>query len=74
MTAQVAMSQLLASFASPTSPNNPTAGQLWYDTGSNVLKVYTGSTWTATSGGGPYGGANGGDTGGGGTGGVVVEW
>ena len=37
---------LLENFASPTSPTYPIQGQLWYDTSSNILKVYDGTTWT----------------------------
>ena len=36
---------LLVNFAKSSSPNNPNTGQIWYDTGSNLCKVYTGSTW-----------------------------
>ncbi len=32
---------LLENFASSTEPNNPQVGQLWYNTGSGVLSVYT---------------------------------
>lgn len=37
---------LLENFAAPQSPANPVQGQLWYDTSTNVLKVYDGTTWT----------------------------
>lgn len=37
---------LLENFAAPTSPPNPIQGQLWYDTSTNILKVYDGTTWT----------------------------
>lgn len=37
---------LLENFAAPTSPANPIQGQLWYDTSTNILKVYDGTTWT----------------------------
>lgn len=37
---------LLENFASTTEPNNPQVGQLWYNTGSGVLSVYTiGQEW-----------------------------
>jgi hypothetical protein len=32
-------------FAYNISPNNPNTGQIWYDTGSNIAKVWTGSVW-----------------------------
>ena len=37
---------LLENFAAPTSPINPVQGQLWYDTSTNILKVYDGVNWT----------------------------
>ena len=36
---------LLVNFAYSVSPNNPNTGQIWYDTGNNVAKVWTGSVW-----------------------------
>lgn len=36
---------LLVNFAYSVSPNNPNTGQIWYDTGSSVAKVWTGSVW-----------------------------
>lgn len=36
---------LLVNFAYSTSPINPNTGQIWYDTGNNLCKVWTGSTW-----------------------------
>ena len=43
---------LLENFAATTAPINPTQGQLWYDStpGSNTLKIYDGSTWSAAGG------------------------
>ena len=43
---------LLENFASPTSPDRPVEGQLWYDTTSGVdqLKIYDGTTWSAAGG------------------------
>jgi microcystin-dependent protein len=46
--------RLLENFASPTAPGSdpttnigpPVQGQLWYDTSTNILKVYDGTTWT----------------------------
>ena len=37
---------LLENFAAPTSPPNPVQGQLWYDTSTNILKVYDSTSWT----------------------------
>jgi microcystin-dependent protein len=37
---------LLENFAAPTSPSYAVQGQLWYDTGTNILKVYDGSSWS----------------------------
>jgi hypothetical protein len=31
------------------SPSNPLSGQLWWDSGNSLLKVYTGSTWKIVS-------------------------
>jgi hypothetical protein len=36
---------LLVNFANGVSPSNPNTGQIWYDTGSSVAKVWTGSVW-----------------------------
>jgi hypothetical protein len=36
---------LLVNFAYSVSPSNPQTGQIWYDTGNNVAKVWTGSNW-----------------------------
>ncbi len=48
--------RLLENFAGPTPPLNPTVGQLWYDTTSCSLKVYSCSLqWTAVGGGGNSG-------------------
>jgi microcystin-dependent protein len=40
---------LLENFAKNSAPPNPVEGQLWYDNsaGSNLLKVYDGTTWSA---------------------------
>jgi len=43
---------LLENFANNNSPDRPVEGQLWYDSseGVNQLKVYDGTTWTASGG------------------------
>lgn len=44
---------LLENFASPTPPNNPIEGQLWYDTADSAQKklyVFDNNTWTPTNG------------------------
>jgi microcystin-dependent protein len=43
---------LLENFANSDAPERPVEGQLWYDTsdGVNQLKVYDGTTWTASGG------------------------
>ena len=46
---------LLENFASPNSganpgPQNPLAGQLWWDTTNNILRVYSGTTWKISTG------------------------
>ena len=43
---------LLENFANPNSPDRPVEGQLWYDSseGVNQLKIYDGTTWTASGG------------------------
>jgi len=37
-------------FAGPSQPNIPLAGQTWYNTNTNILEVYTGTTWISTGG------------------------
>lgn len=39
--------RLLENFANDTSPSNPITGQIWFDTSTNVLKVYIDSIWQA---------------------------
>jgi len=41
--------KLLENFSSSTEPAFAITGQLWYDSGIKILKVYTGSTWKAIS-------------------------
>ncbi len=42
--------KLLENFAATSSPNNPIAGQIWYDTSQNRLKVYDGAGFRQGSG------------------------
>jgi hypothetical protein len=42
--------KLLENFASTSSPNNPIAGQIWFDTAQNRLKVYDGNGFKIGSG------------------------
>ena len=44
--------KLLENFANTAAPSNPLAGQVWWDTSEQRLKVYDGSVWKAS--GGPY--------------------
>ena len=37
--------RLLENQANSTNPSGALTGQLWYDTGENVLKAYDGSAW-----------------------------
>jgi microcystin-dependent protein len=42
------MLHMLENFASPTAPSTPVQGQLWYDNGVGLLKVYDGAgNWNA---------------------------
>ena len=37
--------RLLENFALPSAPSYPITGQLWYDTGTDNIKAFNGSTW-----------------------------
>ena len=41
--------KLLENFSYTSAPSAPLTGQLWYDSGSSLLKVYNGSTWKPIS-------------------------
>lgn len=41
---------MLEHFANGTQPANPLAGQLWWDTTNNILKVYSGTSWKISTG------------------------
>ena len=40
---------LLENFSNTTAPTSPLTGQLWYDSGNKVLKVYNGTLWKPIS-------------------------
>jgi len=40
------MLHLLENFANGTAPNNPTEGQLWYDSANSQLKIYDNGVWS----------------------------
>lgn len=40
--------KLLENFANTAAPSNPLSGQLWWDTSSEKLKLYTGTQWKST--------------------------
>tara|TARA_X000001036_G_scaffold7654_3_gene6889 strand:- start:6950 stop:7861 length:912 start_codon:yes stop_codon:yes gene_type:complete len=40
------MLHLLENFANATAPNNPTEGQLWYDSANSQLKIYDNGVWS----------------------------
>jgi hypothetical protein len=44
--------KLLENFANSAAPSNPLAGQVWWDTAEQRLKVFDGNVWKAS--GGPY--------------------
>jgi len=39
--------RLLENSANASAPTNPLAGELWWDSSNNILKVYNGSGWLA---------------------------
>ena len=41
--------KLLENFSNTSAPSSPLAGQLWWDSTNNLLKVYTGSTFKTVS-------------------------
>ena len=45
---------LLENFSNTSAPTTPIEGQLWYDSSSNILKVYTGSSFVPAGGAIPY--------------------
>lgn len=53
---QTNLVRLLENFSRNVPPSNPTVGQLWFDTGTRLLKVYTpsstGNVWSAVGSGG----------------------
>jgi hypothetical protein len=53
---QTNLVRLLENFSRNVPPTNPTVGQLWFDTGTRLLKVFTpsstGNVWTAVGSGG----------------------
>mgnify|MGYP001465613718 CR=1 FL=1 len=45
---------LLENFANTSAPSKPVTGQLWYDSSSNRLKVYSGTSFVPSGGNVPY--------------------
>tara|TARA_X000001036_G_scaffold436194_1_gene478870 strand:+ start:981 stop:2666 length:1686 start_codon:yes stop_codon:yes gene_type:complete len=45
---------LLENFSNTSAPTKPISGQLWYDSNSSILKVYTGSSFVPAGGSVPY--------------------
>ena len=45
---------LLENFANTSAPSKPIQGQLWYDSSSNKLKVYNGTSFQTAGGSAPY--------------------
>jgi hypothetical protein len=41
---------LLENFANQSSPSTPLAGQLWWDTTNNILRVWSGASWKISTG------------------------
>ena len=42
--------RLLENFSNNASPSNPIAGQLWWDTTNNILRVWSGASWKISTG------------------------
>jgi len=42
--------QMLENFSNSTAPNNPLTGQLWFNSSTKSLSVYTGNTFTSLNG------------------------
>jgi len=41
--------KLLENFANTAAPSNPLAGQIWWDTATDKLKIYTGTQWKSNA-------------------------
>lgn len=41
--------KLLENFANTAAPSNPLAGQIWWDTSAEKLKIYTGTQWKSNA-------------------------
>ena len=41
--------KLLENFANTAAPSNPLAGQIWWDTATEKLKIYTGNQWKSNA-------------------------
>ena len=40
------IASVMSNFANEVAPSNPSNGQLWFDTSSNLLKIYIASAWS----------------------------
>ena len=43
---QQGVASVMCNFSGPQAPANPADGQLWFDTSSNLLKIYIAPTWS----------------------------